>query len=90
MHQGLIKAGQHGSSTTSDGADQSLTEHFYTCLDPHRPGPSGEGDRTREKREGGKARTKEGCSRSYTKKSTKLKNKSPVFTGINKLNSSWK
>ena len=30
------------------------------------------------------------CSRSYTKKSTKLKNKSPVFTGINKLNNSWK
>ena len=29
-----------------------LTEHFYACSDPHHPGPSGEGDRTREKREG--------------------------------------
>ena len=28
-----------------------MTEHFYACSDPHRPGPSGEGDRTREKRE---------------------------------------
>lgn len=29
-----------------------MTEHFYRCSDPYRPGPSGEGDRTREKREG--------------------------------------
>jgi len=31
---------------------QPVTEHFYACSDPYRPGPSGEGDRTREKREG--------------------------------------
>ena len=41
----------------------TMTEHFYACSDPDRPGPSGGVDRTREKREGERFRTKEGLSR---------------------------
>ena len=54
MHQGLIKAGQQQHESIKRPMVQTDGHFCTTCLDPHRPGPSGEGGRTRarEKREG--------------------------------------